>query len=64
MPERKDCFIYLRELNGERYLVVCNYENAQEITGLPEGKLLLSNAKRAGGVNGKYAAYESAVWEL
>ena len=64
MPERTDCFIYLRELEGECYLVVCNYEDAQEINGLPEGKLLLSNANREIGVNGKYAAYECAVWQL
>ncbi|MBO7390647.1 MAG: DUF3459 domain-containing protein, partial [Clostridia bacterium] len=63
-PEAKDCFIYQRAEGDERILVVCNYEKKQEITGLPEGKLLLSNARRTSGVNGKYAAYECAVWEL
>lgn len=63
-PEAKDCFIYLRKEGDERILVVCNYEKEQELTGLPEGRLLLSNAHREMGVNGKYAAYECAVWEL
>ena len=64
MPEKKDCYVFAREYDGERILVVCNFENKQEITGLPEGKLLLSNARRNSGVNGEYAAYECAVWEL
>ena len=64
LPERKDCYIYLREQGEARILVVCNFEKKQEITGLPEGKLLLSNMRRTAGANGEYAAYECAVWQL
>ena len=61
---KKDCFIYLREGAGERVLVVCNFERAQRIKGLPEGTLLLSNARRTAGANGDYAPYECAVYDL
>ena len=63
-PERKNQFIFTREDDAEKILVVCNFERAQTIDGLPEGKLLLSNANRKGGANGEYAAFECAVYEL
>ena len=63
-PKMEDCFVYLREYEGERFLVVCNFERAQSIEGLPNGKLLLSNAHRTEGVNGEYKAYECAVYQL
>ena len=61
---RKDCFVFLREGEGERILIVCNFERAQEIRGLPEGKMLLSNARRTVGTNGDYAPYECAVYDI
>ena len=61
---KEDCFLYLREGEGEKILVVCNFENAQSIIGLPKGKLLLSNARRTAGTNGEYAPYECAVYLL
>ena len=61
---KRNCFVYLRTLGEEKILVVCNFEKAQKITGLPEGKLLLSNAKRRLGANGEYAPYECAVYDL
>ena len=63
-PEGKDRFLYLREGAGESILVVCNFEKRQSITGLPEGTLFLSNARRTAGVNGEYAPYECAVYDL
>ena len=60
---KKDCFIYVREYEGEKILVVCNFERTQKITGLPEGRLLLSNVRRDG-ANGVYAPYECAVYDL
>ncbi|MCR4726499.1 MAG: alpha-glucosidase [Clostridia bacterium] len=63
-PERENQFVFVREDEKEKILVVCNFENAQTIEGLPEGKLLLSNANRKGGANGEYAAFECAVYEL
>ena len=61
---KKDCCIYSRERGEDKILVVCNFENAQRIDGLPKGKLLLSNYHRSGGPNGKYAPYECAVYAL
>lgn len=63
-PRKRDCFLYLREGAGEIFLVVCNFERKQEINGLPEGTLLLSNSRRTAGVNGEYAPYECAVYEI
>ena len=63
-PFKRNCFVYLREYEGESILVVCNFEKAQSIKGLPEGKLLLSNAKRTSSANGEYAPFECAVYEL
>ncbi|MBO4472564.1 MAG: alpha-glucosidase [Clostridia bacterium] len=63
-PSKKDCYVYLREYEGERFLVVCNFEREQRFTGLPEGRLLLSNLKRRAGANGVYAPYECAVYDL
>ena len=62
-PDTTDCFVYLRENAAERILVVCNFEKTQTLTGLPEGKLLLSNAKRSA-ANGEYAPYECAVYDV
>ena len=63
-PEKEDCCVYLRTDGKEKILVVCNFEKRQKITGIPEGRILLSNAKRTAGVNGEYAPYECAVYEL
>ena len=63
-PRRKDCFIYLREYEGERFLVVCNFEEKRRLAGLPEGKLVLSNYQRTRGTNGTYAPFECAVYDL
>ncbi len=62
-PERKNCFIYVRENEKERILVVCNFEKAQTIDGLPEGNILLTNAARVF-PNGAYLPYECAVFEI
>ncbi|MBQ7712664.1 MAG: alpha-glucosidase [Clostridia bacterium] len=64
LPESKDCYVYLREHEGERLLVVCNFERAQSLDGLPEGRLLLTNLDRAAGANGAYAPFECAVYDL
>ncbi|MBQ9369760.1 MAG: alpha-glucosidase [Clostridia bacterium] len=64
LPERENCFVFLREEGKERILVVCNCEKAQTLTELPKGKLLLSNHKRTAGANGEYAPYECAVYDL
>ncbi len=63
-PRKKDCFVFLRKNEKERILVVCNFEREQSFTGLPQGKLLLSNMHRDKGANGRYAPYECAVYDL
>ncbi len=62
LPDRKNCFAYLREDEKEKIAVVCNFEKGQRLEGLPEGKLLLSNSDRTQGANGDYAPYECAVY--
>ena len=63
-PRKKNCCVYLREYEGERILVVCNFEKAQRFVGLPHGRLLLSNHRRTLGTNGEYAPYECAIYAL
>jgi oligo-1,6-glucosidase len=56
---------YIRELDGERVLVVCNFDEITKIT-LPEmtGELLLSNYGRAEGDSSAFRPYEIAVYSL
>ena len=63
-PDLKDRFVYLRTYGEEKILVVCNFEKEREITGLPEGKLLLSNHRRSAGANGVYSPFACAVYQL
>ena len=58
-------FVYVREADGEKILVICNFEEPSEI--LVEdvsGTLLLSNYGERKEVSGLYAPYETAVFEL
>lgn len=58
-------FAYEREYEGERFLVVCNFEKERDID-LPEGEysFVFGNGgeKREG--NGMYAPYETAVYKI
>ena len=63
-PSLKNAFAFLREYQGEKLLVVCNFEKAQRLSGMPEGKLLLSNQNRTAAANGEYMPYECAVFDL
>ena len=61
------CYIYRRTLGSESYLVVCNFEKANQITlPLNGGELVLSNYKRdpAASMSGAYAPYELAVYRV
>ena len=62
--DRTGCCVYIRESKGEKILIVCNFEREQSFDGLPEGTLLLSNARRTLGTNGMYAPYECAIFSL
>ena len=54
---------YLRELDGQRICVVCNFEKTTKIE-LPEatGEILLSNYGRAQGDRSSFRPYEIAVY--
>ncbi len=54
-------FIYERELEGEKYTVICNFENRSEI-GIPEGELILSNYDRKVDDKQTFRPYEIAVY--
>ncbi len=56
-------FVYTRTLGDERILVVCNFDKAREITGLPDGKYLFGNGGNRGAC-GKYAPFETAVYKV
>ena len=56
---------YLRELDGQRICVICNFEKAGSID-LPEtaGTLLLSNYGRTDKDAGEFRPYETAVYRV
>ena len=57
--------MYLRELDGERILVVCNFDKATKINVPMETKeLLLSNYNRSSKDISEFAPYEIAVYSL
>lgn len=56
-------FAYTRTLGDEQILVVCNFDNAREITGLPDGKYLFGNGGKRD-PSGKYVPFETAVFML
>jgi hypothetical protein len=57
--------MYTRELDGERILVVCNFDTQQKIA-LPEKvkEILLSNYGRCVCNDGDFRPYEIAVYSL
>ncbi len=57
----KGYFAYTRTYQGEQLLVVCNFEEEKEITGLPDCEYVFGNAlpRRT---NGRYGAFETAVF--
>lgn len=60
-----NCFITLREYEDSKILIICNFEETQDIqTGFEGGELLLSNYKGRDNMNGEYRAFEIAVYRL
>ena len=55
-----DFFIYAREYEGKRFIVICNFENTSEITVETNGNILLGNYNRTA-VSGTYRPYEVAI---
>ncbi len=62
----EDCnFIFTREYEGQKILVVCNFEEECDISlEYTAGELLLSNYCRNDGINGRYGKYEIAVYKI
>ena len=54
-------FAYTRTIDGEQILVVCNFDEPREITGLPEGDYLFGNCEKRK-PNGKYMRFETGVY--
>jgi len=63
-PENADYCAYERTLDGEKVLLVCNFEKQQHIPCARSGKLLLSNYGLAEKNDTLYRPYEVAVFTL
>ncbi len=66
VSEQSDNFLVtLREYEGKKVLIVCNFEEQQSIqTGFAGGELLLSNYGGRDDINGAYKPFEIAVYRL
>lgn len=63
--EEDGYFAFIREYDGKKLLVICNFEQESSIdTGIASGELLLSNYSRTDGINGSYGKYEIAVYRI
>ena len=59
-----DCFIYIRSVDGEKWVVICNFENEKTIeTPFDCEPPVLTNLGRST-VSGEYLPYECAVSKL
>lgn len=63
--ENTNCYIYKREFECERLIIVCNFEKKNEIF-LPykKAELLLSNYTPTRSIGGNYSPYELAVFRV
>ena len=65
LSKAEDNFLVtLRELDGEKILIVCNFEEAQTVATNLEGKLLHSNYGRRDQVDGMYYPFEIAIYRI
>lgn len=61
--EEDNFLITLREYQGEKVLIVCNFEAAQTIdTGFADGQLLLTNGTAQ--LNGYYQSFEIGIYRV
>lgn len=61
------CYIYERELNNKKYVIVCNFEKSNVITVdncQKDAKLILSNYSTERKLNGEYRPYELACYQI
>jgi glycosidase len=61
--DRKGVYIYKRYTDDECYIVVCNFENSNEIRLNFDCKLVLTNCEQRD-ISGTYQPYECAVFKL
>ena len=66
ISKQEDNFlITIREYEGEKILIVCNFEQDQTIhTGFEGGQLLLSNTDSGAKLNGYYQPFEIGVYRI
>ena len=58
-------FITIREYEGQKVVIICNFEEALDIrTGFENGELLLSNHGGRVSMNGAYKPFEVAVYKI
>ena len=63
--ESDNCFITLREYEGQKVIIVCNFEEEQNIqTGFSNATLLLTNNSTRNDINGVYKPFEIAVYKM
>lgn len=63
--EEDGYFAFVREYEGKKIAVVCNFEQENDIQlGLDSKELLLTNYDRTNGINGNYGKYEIAVYRI
>lgn len=62
--ESDQFFAHIRGYEGEKILVVCNFEDEKEISLPYEGELLLSNYKDCTEVCGTYRPYEVRIFKV
>ena len=63
--EEDHFFITLREYEGERILIVCNFDQAQTIhTGFETGELLLSNVNPSAALNSHYEPFQIGIYRV
>lgn len=62
LSDKEGCFVYEREYEGKRTVVVCNFEKEQEIFDLPDkSKIVFSNVALNGN---KFSPYQCVVYKI
>ena len=61
--QEDNCFVFAREYEGRKFIVVCNFEQESEIELGVDGEIVLSNYGRKT-LDSRFAPYEVAVIKL
>ena len=63
--ESDNFFIILREYEGEKIVIICNFEETLDIqTSFERGELLISNYNKRTAMNGMYKPFEIALYKV